>query len=137
MHPIVEMFGDPKRYRLVELSHILARLDPIFEEPIDRAALLPGYSDQEASVGEIDGWPPAYEPVGMLRTGDQSYGLVTGAYVLALAKKLKKEKVPCYFLNRSEIPEWAAAYDKLAGLPTKKLSSEEEEELEVRAFYSV
>jgi hypothetical protein len=30
----------------------------VFEEPLVRAAMLPGYAEYEAALADIDGWPP-------------------------------------------------------------------------------
>ena len=139
-HAATVVFGDVGRVRYIPTAVVMSRLDDAFEEPLSRVAMLPGYVEHELSLAGTDGWPAASEPLALtklpgLEPGDKDrWAVVSGLHVLARAKKLDKERVPCFFLNRDEIGKWQSA---ISGHGLRAPTPEpDEDELLVRAFYS-
>lgn len=131
--------GDGAKIALVPLAKVLTRLDEQFEEPLDRAALLPGYAEYEAALTDLDGWPVTGEPLMLLKVrrpeGGEHWAVVSGLHVLTAAKKLCKARVPCSFIRKSQIPTWLRANAE-GGLRAPRASADEDEEMMVRRHYA-
>lgn len=122
--------GEPK-VSLIPVAKVLSRLVDDFEEPLDRAALLPGYADYELAL-TADGWTATSEPLVLLKIGhakDEQWGVISGLHVLAAAKKICKETIPCFFISKKQVPDWqrANAGGGIANPP--RASADEDEEL--------
>lgn len=132
-----------KGITLVPLATVLARLDEVFEEPLVRAALLPGYAEYETALAAIDGWPATGEPLVLLKgEADRSgpdhhpatWHVVDNIHVLAAAKKVGKAKVPCSFMRKEDVASYCSA--KVGGgLQPPGASAQEEEEATYRAYW--
>jgi hypothetical protein len=86
----------------IPVAKVLSRLVDDFEEPLDRAASLPGYADYELALA-VDGWTATSEPLVLLKIGhgkDERWGIISGVHILAAAKKVCKETIPCFFIAR-------------------------------------
>lgn len=123
------------RRSLVPLATVLTRLDEAFEEPLVRAALLPGYPEYEMALAEIDGWPAAGDTLVFLKVGkDEPWPVVAGLHVLAAAKKVGKADVPCSFITKEEVSDFMRANAE-GGLKPPRASAEDEEEAAYRAYW--
>lgn len=127
---------DEGRWSLVPLATVLARLDKAFEEPLDRAALLPGYAEYEMALADIDGWPATGEPLVLLKGGkDDPWGVIDNIHVLAAAKKVGKQKVPCSFMGKDDVASYCSANAGGGSLKPPGASAEDEEEAIYRAYW--
>jgi len=123
------------RRSLIPLATVLARLDEAFEEPLVRAALLPGYAEYETALAEIDGWPATGDVLVLLKVGkDEPWPVITNLHVLAAAKKVGKTEVPCCFIAKEEVSDFIRA-NAGGGLKPPRASAEDEEEAIYRAFW--
>jgi hypothetical protein len=122
-----------RRVAFIPLAEVLARLDKLFEEPLDRAASLPGYAEYEAALTELDGWPATAEPLVMLRVAKgEPRPVISGLHVLAAAKKVGKATVPCIFIHKDDVAAWSSANAEGGLKPPRASDLDEDDET---AFY--
>jgi hypothetical protein len=120
---------DPK-VSPIPVAKVLSRLVDDFEEPLVLAASQPGYADYEVALA-ADGWLATSEPLVLLKIGhgkDERWGIISGVHILAAAKKVCKETVPCFFIARAQVPIWQRVNAE-GGLQPPRASTDEDEEL--------
>lgn len=129
---------------LVPLATVLARLDEVFEEPLVRAALLPGYAEYETALAAIDGWSATGEPLVLMKGEPDCSGpdhhpavwhVIDNIHVLAAAKKVGKSKVPCSFIRKEDVASYCSSANAGGGLKPPGASAEDEEEAIYRAYW--
>jgi hypothetical protein len=65
---------------------------------------------------------------------DEPWGVVANLHVLAAAKKVGKDKVPCSFIAKDDVSAWVSA-NAGGGLKPPGASADDEEEAIIRAYW--